>query len=143
VRLRTRVLRPLLAICALVLAGTGSAAAAEPIETFRTPSGNIRCAFVADPGYVRCEIGTLLKPQPRRPAWCELDWAYGLDLGRRGKGRVLCAGDTVFDPRARVLRYGSAFRRGGFRCLSRTDGLRCTSPSGHGFFLSRDRWRVF
>ena len=136
-------LRLLLAASVLSLAWAGPAAAAGPIETFRTPSGNIRCAFVADPGYVRCEIGTLLRPRPPRPSFCDVDWAYGLELGRRSKGRVLCAGDTVFDPDARVLRYGSAFRRDGFRCVSRRDGLRCTSPSAHGFFLSRDRWRVF
>jgi hypothetical protein len=47
------------------------------------------------------------------------------------------AGDTAVDKRAKVLRYGSKWSRGGFTCASRRTGLRCRNRSGHGWFLSR------
>ncbi len=106
---------------------------------FRTPSGNIGCAIFG--GVLRCDIGTGLIPRPPRPAGCELDWGFGLTLGRTGRAGIVCAGDTVIDPGAPVLRYGSTWRRVGLRCVSRTGGLTCTNPSGRGFFLSRQEWR--
>jgi hypothetical protein len=30
----------------------------------------------------------------------------------------------------------------GFRCVSRATGLACTNTRGHGWFLSRESWRV-
>lgn len=60
-----------------------------------------------------------------------------------GRATASCAGDTVYNPRARILAYGETWRRGGFRCTSRTAGLTCTNRSDHGFFLSRQRWRLF
>jgi hypothetical protein len=32
---------------------------------------------------------------------------------------------------------------GGFRCTSAAVGLTCKNASAHGFFLSRERWRIF
>jgi hypothetical protein len=47
-------------------------------------------------------------------------------------------------PPARVLRYGTSWSGGGLRCDSAVSGLTCrSSVSGHGFFLSRQHWRVF
>jgi hypothetical protein len=61
---------------------------------------------------------------------------------------VLCAGDPgpllpQIDAAAKVLAYGSAVRIGGISCTSATAGLSCRNRSGHGFFLSRERWRMF
>jgi hypothetical protein len=54
-----------------------------------------------------------------------------------GRVHVTCHGDTAIDPHARVLRYGTTWRGGGFTCTSKTTGLRCRNRSGHGFFMSR------
>ena len=130
----------LLAVAA-ALAVSGSASAG--ISSFKTPSGNIGCGYDSAPPYLRCDIWSGLKPTPPRPSGCDLDWGFSLNIGRSGRARVTCAGDTVLDQRARVLAYGSTWRRGGFSCVSRTSGLTCRNPAGHGFFLSRQSWRRF
>jgi hypothetical protein len=131
-------------LAALVLAGgAGSADAASGY--FETPSRNIGCGWFSGlGGSLRCEIRSGLRPLPRRPGSCELDWGYGISIGRTGRADVLCAGDTVRrSGRVPILGYGRTWRRGGFVCVSRAIGLRCTNVTGHGFFLSRERWRIF
>jgi hypothetical protein len=104
---------------------------------FQTPSHNIGCVYASSPANLRCDIRTGLKPPPHKPRGCMNDWTFGYQMGLRGRSSTVCAGDTVFSPGARVVKYGSAFRRGAFRCNSQRAGLRCTNASGHGFFLSR------
>jgi hypothetical protein len=123
-----------LAVTLLVAAPASGAAPAG----FRLPSGNIAC--LDTPGGLRCDILSGLKPEPRRA--CELDWT-GTWLAHKGRASAVCAGDTVFDPRARVLPYGTTWRRNGLTCDSRRTGLTCRNRAGHGFFLSRQRWRLF
>ena len=115
-------------------------AASTAAVGFQTPSGNIHCLYSSQPAYLRCDIRSGLRPEPR--ARCELDWT-GLQLGPRGRGRPSCAGDTVIDRRNRILGYGRRFGSGGLACLSQRVGLRCTNRAGHGFFLSRQSWRAF
>jgi hypothetical protein len=89
------------------------------------------------PASVRCDIRSLLKPKPAKPRNCHLDYGDSFTLLRTGRALVTCHGDTALDPHAPVLSYGKVWRRNGFTCASRTTGLRCSNPSGHGFFLSR------
>jgi hypothetical protein len=42
-----------------------------------------------------------------------------------------------------ALRYGRHWRWHGIRCASARAGLTCTNLSGHGWFLSRTRQRIF
>jgi hypothetical protein len=66
-----------------------------------------------------------------------------MEVGRRGRGHFICAGDTVLNDRRR-LAYGSSIRRGRYLCTSRRSGMRCrNSRTGHGFKLSRQRARGF
>ncbi len=132
-----------------VLALTGASAQARTwiFVTFRTPSGNIGCGysrFSGEPAFLRCDIRSgLHNPTPRRPANCQFGFGFGVGMRKTGRAFPICAGDTVLDPRARVLPYGSTWSLDGFRCLSQAIGLRCTNPAGHGFFLSRERWQTF
>lgn len=140
-------------VLALTLAG--AVQADTELERFRLPSGNIACAFAG--GYVdalgranspslRCDIMGGLKPQPprlARPASCDLDWGDSVSLSPTGRTELTCHGDTVFDPRIKVLRYGTSWNRGPFTCTSRATGLTCQNKAGHGFFLSRNNWRRF
>ena len=123
----------------LVLAGGAGAAT----FFFRTPSANIGCIFDAEPGgagpSLRCDIQSGLKPAPKRPRGCTLDWKYGYRLRPKGPALTVCAGDTAVNRRAKVVPYGSKWTRGAFTCLSRKAGLRCKNLSGHGFFLSKQR----
>lgn len=136
-------MRALLAAVVVLVAAPGRAEAATAY--FETPSRNIACAWTSElGGSLRCEIGSLLRPMPPRPAACDVDWGYGISMGRTGPARVLCAGDTVRRRgRVPILPYGRTWRRGGFSCTSARVGLRCTNASGRGFFLSRERWRIF
>ena len=120
-------------------------ASAEPpvIRFFQTPSERIHCAYLSQPASLRCDIDGGLRPQPARPASCDLDWAQGLSMGRIGRAAVVCAGDTTAYPSARVVGYGKTWARGGFRCEVRRRGLTCENAAGHGFFLSASSWRRF
>lgn len=126
------------AIIAVVAALALAAPAQAILVQFRTPSSNIGCIFSSEPSnggpYLRCDILSGLKPKPARS--CSLDLT-GFEMRPRGRSTVVCAGDTAVDRRAKALRYGSKWLRGGFTCTSRKIGLRCRNRSGHGFFLSR------
>jgi hypothetical protein len=129
----------------LLLAGTIASLllAASPADaaTFKSPSGNIGCAIGA--GGVRCDIRAHAWRPPPKPASCQLDWGNGLTLGKRGRARFTCAGDTLLGAGA-VLAYGRDIERGRFRCLSRRRGMRCFNRrNGHGFALSRQAARRF
>ena len=127
----------LVAVAALALAGSANAV----ISFFRTPSSNIGCLYSSEPGsggpYLRCDILSGLKPAPKRPKGCTLDWKYGYRIRPTGRALTVCAGDTAVNRRAKIVPYGAKWSRGGFTCLSRKAGLRCHNRSGHGFFLSK------
>jgi|GEM_PF-3469841 len=117
------------AACAAGLAFAGGAtdrASAATVDLWRSPSGNIRCAYVAQSG-VAC---------------------YTRHNGRvavlRSFGNSAVGFTNRGLPAGRVLHYGQTWRRSTFRCQSRRDGMRCRSTyTGHGFHISREgayRW---
>ena len=116
-------------------------AASAQAAQFQSPSRNIGCAITKQG--VRCDIRKRTWDPPPKPRSCKLDYGQGLFVGRRGKARFVCAGDTTLGV-GPVLRYGRAIRRGRFRCASRTEGVRCVNRRNrHGFFLSRARVEWF
>jgi hypothetical protein len=131
---------PLCGLAALiVLAATAEAATAAVF--FHSPTNNIACGVSRDGA--RCDIRERNWKPPPKPRGCELDWGYGLTLGKSGRGRFFCAGDSLFG-HGRKLGYGQSVRRGRFKCVSRTDGMRCVNVRNkHGFKLSRERARRF
>jgi hypothetical protein len=140
----------LTAVAALIAAlGLGASASATHSHSsyFVTPSHKIICAWGAGDTqsrpWLRCDVGFTLNPRPPRPKSCDLDWAYGLSMASVGRASPICAGDSVFHGWKPVLAYGETWRRRGFTCHSRAIGLTCRNTQGHGFFLSRERWRVF
>ena len=129
----------------LVLGGLLAAMAlpspAAAVRYFHSPSGNIACG-VSRAG-ARCDIREHSWQAPPKPRSCNLDWGYGLTLGKRGKGRFFCGGDSLFGAGGR-LGYGKTVRRGRFKCLSGMNGVRCVNVrNGHGFLISRERARRF
>jgi hypothetical protein len=109
--------------------------------TFRSPSGNIGCEMLD--GEARCDISGRTWSPPPKPSTCTLDWGQGFTVRARGAGAFVCAGDTALNPSAPVLAYGTSSRVGGLTCTSRAAGMTCTNRDGHGFFLSRERGRLF
>jgi len=123
---------------------------------FKTPSGNIQCDYYIG-GYVRCGIRSGLKPAPaKRGPHCFVPNRVELRLTGRAAlaGPSSCPGEDEGDagpfaggqpggPPVPVLAYGKTWRGGSLSCSSAFTGLTCRSKSGHGFFLSRERWRLF
>jgi hypothetical protein len=141
-----RLLPPVVA--AAVALAVALPASGSTIVSFRTPTGNIGCVFSAgldgaEKPTVRCDIRSRLRPEPKAPKSCPLDYGDSIQVSRLGRAILVCHGDTAIDPGSRVLQYGHTFRRDGLSCTSRFDGLTCSNRSGHGFFMSRQSWRVF
>ncbi|HEX8083938.1 MAG TPA: DUF6636 domain-containing protein [Solirubrobacteraceae bacterium] len=130
-----------LALAALLVV-PATAAAKDP-EQWNSPSGNIRCGSFSRQ-LLRCDMTELGNPRAPRPESCEFD--YGNTFGIRGNGRRgfrMCVSDAIAGPDYPTLKYGTVWRRNGFRCTIRRSGVRCTNRRGHGFSLRRGRQRVF
>jgi hypothetical protein len=113
-------------------------AAPASASYFRSPDKNVDCYI--DRTAARCDIRERDWDPPPRPEWCQLDYGHGLLVHVKGRGHFLCAGDTVRNPTARVLRYGRSIERGRFRCTSKRSGMKCVNQrNGHGFKLSKQR----
>lgn len=111
-------------------------------QDFKSPTGNIHCAILADPAELRCDL-IEVNAVPPRPEGCDLDWGHAFGLTAQGPGQPLCVGDTVISPEAEILDYGQAISEQGFTCLSGRDGMTCTNAEGRGFALSRRVQRLF
>lgn len=123
---------------------TTKAKAVLHLTTFRSPTGNIGCVMLD--GAARCDISQRSWKAPPHPASCshEVDFGQGLEVGGSGMGGFVCAGDTALDPGGTPLRYGDASVEGDFACTSTFTGMTCTNLNdGHGFFISRQSYRVF
>jgi hypothetical protein len=59
--------------------------------------------------------------------------------GRAASGYVQANPATEYPK----LGYGRRYTWRGITCVSATTGLTCRNASGHGFFLSRRRQRIF
>lgn len=116
------------ALAALLL----PAAAEAAVKTFRSPSGQLGCMYYNDPDV---------------PASVRCEWTGGNDravvVERTGKGKRIRITDTVMDPGARVLPYGTTRRYGPIRCTSRRTGITCKNRAGHGFTVSVQARKVF
>jgi hypothetical protein len=121
---------------------TQAVLAQDSLDGFRTPSGNIQCAFFDDTS-VRCNIADKATPLPPRPRDCELDWGndFGLD-GTSRRGELLCVGDTIRGHYL-VLPYDESFQRGSITCRSERTGVTCANERGAGFAISRKEQRLF
>jgi hypothetical protein len=139
---RLPILLLLLALAVAASASSGSARGTKFVA-FKTPSGNIGCIYSSGPDYLRCDIRSGLRPKPPQPQSCGEDYGDSVSMNRAGRARLVCHGDTALDPGARSVAYGTSIVVGPFRCTSRTTGLTCQNPSRHGWFLSRESYRLF
>jgi hypothetical protein len=97
-------------------------------------------------GTARCDIKHRSWSPPPTPKSCPpiVNYGQGLIVTGSGAGRLVCAGDTTLDPRAKALPYDDDTLVGSFRCASRMDGVTCTNTaSGHGFFIAVQNYRTF
>ena len=117
------------------------------IRRFVTPSGNIYCAIkVRNLPLKGCEIN---EGAVKDPAVCDSE--FGSDrVGRiefwKGRATPVCNTDTIREPGARTLPYGSKARypKAGVKCLSESIGVTCISlKKTEGFFLRRGEYIIF
>jgi hypothetical protein len=157
--MRRRAPLGIIAICAIAILAelaAGSVATAGSSKTqsskdvligFRMPSNNIFCMYVSSKSprakYLRCDIMSGLRPKPSSKGCIEGERGVSVSMNVKGKAKYTCASDTVYNPKAKKLKYGKTWRKGGFVCKSKKTGLKCTNRSRHGFFLSRARSRRF
>jgi hypothetical protein len=122
----------------------GSPVAAEELRDFQSPSGNIHCLMIngVDVG-VRCDMAELTPSFTKRPPDCEADWGSAFWIGSKGPGVLACVSDTVINPSAPVLGYGSTLSFASMTCTSERTGVTCTNTAGHGFRLSRAVQELF
>jgi hypothetical protein len=110
---------------------------------FETPSHNIGCYLSAHDA--RCDIRDRDWSPPPEPKSCikfGVDYGQGLVVGPH-RAEFVCAGDTTLGGPG-LLGYGHSAQRGTILCVSQTAGMTCrNTANGHGFFLSRARYRVF
>ena len=102
---------------------------------------------------VVCEVTSGLKPLPRgNPSCKHLDnvrKTASLPATGRAVLGIPCNGYAVFaDANERVpgfvLKQGKTLKdRNGMVCSKAKTGLTCRNRSGHGFFLSPNRWHTF
>jgi uncharacterized protein DUF6636 len=110
---------------------------------FETPSHNIGCFL--DTHGPRCDVREHTWSPPPEPAYCikaGVDWGGGIALSSR-RAAFVCAGDTTLGGPS-ILAYGHSAQRGPFICDSEQNGVTCRdTQTGHGFFLSRQSYRIF
>lgn len=109
-------------------------------EGFKTPSGNIACEVYDD--ILRCDLQENMAKTPKAPVNCELDWGNMFTLSLQGKGKRLCAGDTVFGHQ-KTLAYGKTWKNKGFVCVSAATGLTCKNRKNHGWTLNKRAQKLF
>lgn len=107
---------------------------------FSTPTGNISCAVMAD--YARCDIVDRSWTPPTKPADCPLDWGSSLVASATQAARFACNSDTVYRPEVQMP-YGRRVTSGSMSCDVVPEGVTCRSIDGHGFFLSKESYRLF
>jgi hypothetical protein len=111
---------------------------------FETPSHNIGCYM--DSHSVRCDIRQRTWSPPPKPQYCikaGVDWGQGVGVGSSGRATIVCAGDTTLGGPG-LLGYGNTSQRGVIVCASARAGMTCrNTATSHGFFLSRETYRLF
>jgi hypothetical protein len=124
----------------------------HPLPALKTPSGNISCFVTPAPrATLHCSLKQATYAHFMQTVKCGppigLDWA-GFGLGAFRKAHVECSGGILYSPETQRPRYvlaayGTTWHAGPFDCRSLVSGLTCSSHTGHGFFISRETWRVW
>jgi hypothetical protein len=153
-RIRTPALLLAAPVAAALLASAPPASGAEAgsisvapvkyiVKSFSTPSGNIRCVAVKSgrKWSLRCDTLKRAWRPPDRDCRDFGDNAGSVAMTKRKRPRFICVSDAV--DRGRVLQYGRVWDKGPFTCKSRRKGLRCHNRARHGWFLSRESYRLF
>ena len=116
---------------------------ASAYTAFWSPRRTVGC--VIDTGYARCDARRQAWAIPPKPAWCPFEYGQGAVVTWQGRAGLVCADDTALLARpGRILPYGKVVRFGRLGCRSTRRYMVCQNlRSGHGFRVSRSRYRLF
>src|SRR2546425_4432980 len=120
--LRGAVVCTLVAVAVVGLLMLPRTADAWSSNFWRSPSRNIACRYYPDLEVVTCQTD---------------NDHYAVAIGRDA-GKAFRTYYRWIPSYAPALAYGAHWTAAGFNCWSRTDGMLCRTPFGHGFFLSRE-----
>ncbi len=125
----------------MIVASPTMAAAASGAAGFWTPSRNIACWATVGEGQarLRCDVVKHHWKAPRGSCGAyrtAIFWMRGT-----GTPSTFCPNDFV--PPSRVVGYGGTWRLGPFSCTVSRVGIGCRNGGQHGWFLSRERYRLF
>jgi hypothetical protein len=110
---------------------------------FKSPTGQVGCAYTRDPTTLRCDTRFATR-FTHRPPRCEGDYGHSFEVSPHAHASAICAGDTVLSATgARTIPYGHSWTIGPYACTSQTASLTCTNDQGHGFRLSRSQQLLF
>jgi hypothetical protein len=137
-------LRSVIALAGLVAMFATAAPAVGSTKFFQSPNKNVGCAIVKTGGYkhsfsqARCDIKKHTWNAPPKPSSCHFDWGFGLEVGTSGKGKFVCASDSVIG-QGQVLSQGDQVKFAGYSCSAQAhNSIRCHNTStGHGFAISK------
>ncbi len=117
--------------------------ASAKLVGFQTPDENVGC-YVNGKG-ARCDVSKpdWTAPPPTMP--CELDYGFGVSVGRHDPAAYVCAGDTTLDPEHEVLEDGEKIKTGRFKCKNKgEDTIKCVNTrNGEGFKVSQAEVSLF
>lgn len=147
------------AVVALALIAPAGGFAGSGLRFFHTADGNIDCGMVKGqkkkrhkhprfPGEARCDIKSHTWVAPPKPKYCDVDWGFGAEVGDKGFGRYVCAGDTVALPNSPVLDLGGSITLGRYTCsvpaVVPSPIVRCANNrTNRGFQISADAVSLF
>ncbi len=124
-------------------APTVSPAAAYKVKFFHTPSGNIGCGMIKSSGRwsIRCDVDEHNWVAPAGGTCTVGDYGSSLGMGGKARPRFICVSDALNS--GKTLSYGKSLSYGPFFCKSKVKGLKCWNKRAHGWFLSRQTYRLF
>ena len=127
---------PSLVILALAAAALGAPANAK-LAGFQSEDHKVGC-YISGQG-ARCDVRNPKWTPPPKPADCELDWGFGVAVGRHGPADYVCAGDTTLDRGHPELAVGKKQKQGRFKCKALDVAtIKCVNKRNHeGFVVSR------
>jgi hypothetical protein len=131
----SRLVRALVALAGVVVS------AAVPVAhwvDFRTPSRNIICTTGVLPSTNRT-VGIDCVVLSASGSHGQASWM----MRPTGRAWHRSVAANIETGGLHVLAYGRSWSRLGISCTSRSNGLTCRNRSSHGFFLSRERQRIF
>ena len=106
---------------------------------FRLADDSVGCLI--QPAYAQCDVSNPAWSAPAKPGDCFYTWGSQLEFAVGSAGSFYCGHPTSNLSATRILPAGQALLDGLVTCRASGGGVQCDGQ-GHGFFISRGRYRL-